>query len=61
MPRVRVLFPEPGPVGCLLALDRATGRATARFDGETVTMDVCLLQYCAPGADDLADRERGAK
>jgi hypothetical protein len=51
MPRVRVLLPEPGPVGYLLALDRAAGKATVRFDGETVTMDACLLQYCAPGTD----------
>jgi hypothetical protein len=51
MPRVRVVLPEPGPAGYLLALDQATGKATVRIDGVTVTMDGGRLQYCAPGAD----------
>jgi hypothetical protein len=49
MPRVRVLFPEPGPVGYLLVSNPATGKATVRINGETETLDACRLQYCAPG------------
>ena len=48
--RVQVILPEPGPVGYLYSLDRATGKATVRFDGVTVTMDACRLQYCGTGA-----------
>jgi hypothetical protein len=50
MPRVRVVLPEPGPVGYLLDLDQATGKATVRIDGATLTMDAARLQYCAIGA-----------
>jgi hypothetical protein len=57
MPRVRVLFPEPGPVGHLLASDPATGKATARINGETAIIDACRLQYCAPGFPPAAGQE----
>ena len=49
-PRVQVVLPEPGPVGYLRSLDQATGKATVRFDGVTVSMDACRLQYCGTGA-----------
>jgi hypothetical protein len=57
MPRVRVLFPEPSPVGHLLASDPATGKATVRINGETAIMDACRLQYCAPGFPPAAGDE----
>lgn len=51
MPRVRVILPEPGLSGHLVALDRAAGVATIRLDGgETVTMDAARLQYAARSA-----------
>ena len=47
MPRVRTLATdgEPARTGYMVALDKATGTATVRFDGETVTMPACHLQY----------------
>jgi hypothetical protein len=47
MPHVRTLASgsEPGRTGYLLGLDRATGMARVRIDGETVTMPAAHLQY----------------
>jgi hypothetical protein len=56
--RVQVILPDPGPMGYLYSLDRATGKATVRFDGVTVTMDACRLQYCGNGAALPAGEER---
>lgn len=36
---------QPGRRGYLVALDRATGTARVRIDGETVTMPAAHLQY----------------
>lgn len=51
VPRVRTLAPDsqPGRTGRMLQLDRATGTARVRFDGETVTMLACHLQYADGG------------
>jgi hypothetical protein len=51
VPRVRTLAPgsQPGRTGRMLELDRSTGTATVRFDGETVTMLACHLQYADGG------------
>ena len=51
MPRVRTLAmdAEPGSTGYLLELDRSTGTARVRINGETVTMPAAHLQY-ADGA-----------
>ena len=51
MPRVRTLAmdAEPGSTGYLLELDRSTGTARVRINGETVTMRAAHLQY-ADGA-----------
>lgn len=46
LPRVRVILPAPGPEGYLLALDRAAGTATVRFDtGAVGVLDAARLQY----------------
>jgi hypothetical protein len=47
MPRVRTLAfdKQPGRTGYLLELDRSTGTARVRIDGETVTMPAAHLQY----------------
>jgi hypothetical protein len=47
MPRVRTLAmdSQPGRVGHLLKLDRSTGTARVRLDGQTVTMPAAHLQY----------------
>ena len=52
MPRVRTLAfdSQPGRTGYLLELDRSTGTARVRIDGETVTMPASDLQY-ADGAE----------
>jgi hypothetical protein len=60
MPRVRVIFPERGPVGYLLASDLATGKATVRIDGITVIMDACRLQFCDPAGPAGDARPDGA-
>lgn len=47
---------EPGRRGFMVALDRSTGMARVRIDGETVTMFAAHLQY-AGGPDDEGDEE----
>lgn len=60
MPRVRTLAfdGQPGRTGHLLELDRSTGMARVRIDGETLTMFAAHLQY-ADGPDDKDDEDEG--
>ena len=50
---------QPGRKGYLLALDKSTGTATVRIDGETLTMPAVHLQYAdaGPAQDDGDDED----
>jgi hypothetical protein len=63
MPRVRTLATggQPGRIGYLIALDRSTGTARIRIDGETVTVLAGSLQYAdaraKPSSPAAAERD----